>query len=54
MTPLEDAKDNLQHWKEAYQEDLDKGRDPWEFGMQFTANQIFVWEEEIKKLENET
>ncbi len=54
MNKLEEAEKNYEYWLEQYSKDLRKGREPWQFGMQFMANQIELWRKEVDSLKVRT
>lgn len=44
------ARDNAKYYQHCYNEDLEAGRDPSQFGMRWMLHQVKLWKKEEEKL----
>jgi hypothetical protein len=45
---MSEAEENYAYWVKSYADDLARGRDPSEFGMQWIRHQIAEWREAVE------
>lgn len=43
------AEENLAYYRSVYRDEIERGREPWEFGMKWLQHQIDEWQVAVNK-----